>query len=185
MTLNDDCFYQLSQRIISDNVTNDLLTFSKEETTFFHKLWYRTKQHTTEFQGYQVCVMTELIFKFPEIVKIIEKFTVKPSQVALVRQLKNTTSFIHIDGNPLRKTVLVTPLTPLESFSPTLFYKDNDKDTFYQSCNYLDNCSAFLNTQKFHSVITLDQERLNFQFAFNMPYTEAISLVLDNKFIKE
>jgi hypothetical protein len=185
MSLNDDCFYQFNYRIISDNVTNDLITFAKEETTFFHKLWYRTKQNTKESQGYQVCVMTDLIFKFPEIVNIIEKFTVKPSQVALVRQLKNTTAFIHTDGNLQRKTVLATPLTPLGDFSPTLFYKTNNTDSLYQSCNYLNNCSAFLNTQKFHSVITSDQERLNFQFAFNMPYTKAISLVLDNKFIKE
>jgi hypothetical protein len=171
--------------MISDDTTAALLKFAEEETTFFHKLWYKTDQNKMESQGYQVCVMTNLVFKFPELVNIIEKFTINPSQVAIVRQLKNTTAFIHTDGNRQRKTVLATPLTPLESFAPTLFYKANNKDTFYQSCNYLNNCSAFLNTQKFHSVVTSDQERLNFQFAFDMSYVDAISLVLDNKFIKE
>ena len=185
MTQNDDCFYQLTQRIISDNLTEQLINFSKEETTIFHKLWYLEKTGKIENQGYQVCVMTNLVSKFPEIVNIMKKFSVPPSQVAIVKQSKYTNAFIHTDGNHKRRAVLATPLTPLNGFSSTLFYKTTNEDSLYQSCNYLDNCSAFLNTQKYHSVRTADQERLNFQFAFDMPYTEVISLVLDNRFIKQ
>jgi hypothetical protein len=185
MILNDDCFYQLNQRIISDDLTKQLINFSKEETTIFHKLWYLEKTGKIENQGYQVCVMTNLVYKFSEIANLIKKFSVEPSQVAIVKQSKYTNAFIHTDGNHKRRAVLATPLTPSNRFSSTLFYKTTDEDSLYQSCNYLDNCSAFLNTQKYHSVRTEDQERLNFQFAFDMPYTEVISLVLDNKFIKE
>jgi hypothetical protein len=185
MTPNDDCFYQLGRRIISDNLTEQLICFAKEETTIFHKLWYSEEFGEVKSQGYQVCVITDLIFKFPEILKIRNQFSVKPSQVAIVKQLKNTNSFIHVDGNHKRRAVLATPLIPLTNFSPTLFYKTTAEDSLYQSCNYQDNCSAFLNTQKYHSVNTADQERLNFQFAFDIPYTDVISMILDNKFIKE
>jgi hypothetical protein len=186
MTPNDYCFYQLGKRIISDNLTEQLICFSKEETTIFHKLWYSEDTGEVKSQGYQVCVMTDyLIFKFPEILKIRNKFSVKPSQIVIVKQLANTSAFIHTDGNYKRRAVLATPLVPLTNFSPTLFYKTTAEDSLYQSCNYQDNCSVFLNTQKYHSVKTTDQERLNFQFAFNMPYTELVKMVLDNKFIKE
>lgn len=185
MTLNDDCFYQLGQRVISDTLTEQLISFAKEETTVFHKLWYLGENKEIKNQGYQVCVMTNLVFKFPEILELKKKFAVEPSQIAIVKQLKNTNAFIHVDGNHKRRAVLATPLIPLTNFSSTLFYKTTAEDSLYQSCNYQDNCSAFLNTQKYHSVKTADQERLNFQFAFNMPYTEVISMVLDNKFIKE
>jgi hypothetical protein len=100
----------------------------------------------------------------------------------ILKQLPNTSVYIHKDESPKRSCILVVPLAPTQNYAPTLFWENRDDKQPICSASFLNMNTTLMNTTKLHSLINTSNElRLNFQLAFSEPYEEIQQLLIENK----
>jgi hypothetical protein len=183
MSVINNCFYELGYRILPDSLSQQLIKYSQEvDDQFYVVLAYKGGTRTIP-DGNCVKLIDDLS-PFPELIEISNKFTITPTQFAIVKQLPNTNVIKHTDRNKKRSTVIATPLSPIDNFPATHYYTSIESNEKHLTCRWKNFGSVIMNTQQPHGLTTDDRVRLNFQFSFSETFEEILSLVIKNELIK-
>lgn len=173
-------FYKLSVSLLSDKLKEKIINISKENLKDF--LSYKG-QRTGKEDGNNF-YFGKLLNEEPEIDQLIRTCSLECFPIIMLHY-PNTKVIRHIDNPNKRNCVLITPVFPIEDYAPTWFWEpvgafdtwEDQKLSPAATCDFVDQSSVLLNTQKTHSLESKDSFRINFQLCFEDSFETVVSRI--------
>jgi len=176
-------FYKLKQDIFSKDLKDYIVNFTFNNLDKF--ISYKGKK--VNYEDGNNFYLGSALQDSSEITEVIRSCNLDCFPVIMMHK-PNTKVIKHVDDPNGRNCVLSTPLYPNESYSPTWFWKGEGTFVEWQfkdlellaTCEFDDMMPAFLNTQKIHSLKTLDSYRINLQLCFKESFEVVVEKYKNN-----
>jgi hypothetical protein len=174
-------FYDLQSSLFSDDLLYKVDTLAKDRLAEFRG--YKSI-YTNELDGNNFYRNDELN-NIDEIKAILERCSVQCFPLIMLHK-PHTKVIRHRDDPNRRNCVIITPISPINNYTPTYFWENKDDTKPIAICNFEKGLSVLVNTQRLHSLVNdTDQYRINLQLCFDADFETILQLYQTDSLFKE
>lgn len=172
-------FYNLNKSLFSESLIEEVTHLVSNRLDSFVAMVGKD----VSFDGNNYYYNNELK-EIPEINSFMKKCSLQCYPLIMLHK-PNSSVIKHTDSlKNKRNTVIITPLSPNSTYSPTYFWTNKEDTVPLVICNFSKNESVLFNTQKIHSLINDSNEyRIGLQICFNEPFETILNLYQNGKLI--